>query len=251
MVAANLASASHSRQTIQLSCQLRRLLSQHGIEIPIDAPELLVRLLQASSELNAPEIQDCRQRLIEAVPCDKQVHLSNTPKNILVCKICGRTKPVRLAPHARVERPQYEQCGCGVLYQVALNQRQHPRVPAQLAGTYTQEPEGAYSGAMTVEDLSQGGLRMRTETSHLIACGERLRLTFHLDDEAPIKITILGCVRYVVNPHIGVRFAESQPAHAALRAYLDTHEKLQRDKKSRPLQQAHEIMRLPNSPNCR
>ena len=115
---------------------------------------------------------------------------------------------------------QLVRCACGMMYDVIIEWRRHPRVPTQLQGSYVNLSKPGQEGDMVVEDLSLGGVRFRPLEPYAITRDDHLHIVFVLDDEHQTFIWQKIQVRHTRDGQVGAEFIEEGSSKQALAAFL-------------------------------
>lgn len=137
----------------------------------------------------------------------QKVFISNEDKATFICPECKRSKTTSVSKYKAWETAVRVncKCPCGHTYSVLLERRKHVRKPLNLPGTY-QLLNKNNRGRMKVVDMSRSGLRLEVFYPKDFAPGDRVRLTFNLDDPDQTTIIKEVHVRSVKNNFIGVEF---------------------------------------------
>lgn len=151
-------------------------------------------------------------------PATKRIALNTPRTGLLRCDKCQRTSTV-MAVASEAEAREV-QCSCGMVYRVLMDSRKYDRKLANLPGRYVDQKNEAKTGALVVENMSFGGLRLRMTESHTIVHGDLLDIQFTLDDAAQTRIREKVRVHYVHHDILGVEFMEFDKFNKNLAAYL-------------------------------
>ncbi len=100
--------------------------------------------------------------------------------------------------------------------------RQARRLATALKGHYQRETPDMQAGELLIEDLSQGGVKLRTQKAHQIKLNEVLRLQFSLCDDASRSVAIYIQVLWIEGQTIGGRFQRPEALPEALVAFLQS-----------------------------
>lgn len=152
------------------------------------------------------------------------VHVTSENKARFECPKCHKAKTVdasRFKSDTRSVRVKVR-CPCGNHYVAILEKRRGYRKEVSLPGSYVQYVEGteAYRGAMTVSDISIGGLKLRVTNSDRFSIGDILQLEFRLDDAHRSMLRKKVVVRNIDENYIGTEFALTEATDKALGFYL-------------------------------
>lgn len=139
----------------------------------------------------------------------------------IVCPNCSIPKNVAVGSFRNKNHLLKVRCPCGTVFKVHLDFRQHYRKPTDLPGFYkTLKPSGLGSGAITIKNISFGGLGFTVSGVNNLKKGHKLLISFQLDDKknTPLKKEVV--VQSVSDNFIGCKFVETQAYEKALGFYL-------------------------------
>ncbi len=207
-------------QTIQGLMKIKELLHQCGVTISLTDPDVLAKQLSTLEDTEDAYLKACYEELKEILHNHDRIHILPTSHSRLTCETCQNTIRVHVDSQVSVANPENVCCLCGTWFRVAVNQREHPRKTVHLPGIYLQEQNGEHTGNMVVKDISCAGVRIQSLAPHTITVGEKLLLSFALDDDAGAVIREAVYVCYIVGKFIGAKFLNKQTYNQALGAYL-------------------------------
>lgn len=123
------------------------------------------------------------------------------------CPQCERTKTTDVSKYKTCEVAVHVncKCPCGHTYSVLLERRKHIRKALSLDGSF-QHLDNESRGRIKVVDMSRSGLRLEVFNPADFKPGDRLKLTFTLDDQEKTPIVREVHVRTVKQKYIGVEF---------------------------------------------
>lgn len=152
------------------------------------------------------------------------VHVTSENKARFECPKCHKSKTVdadRFKAPTRTVRVKVN-CPCGHQYVAILEKRRGYRKEVSLPGSYVQYVDGreAYRGAMTVCDISIGGMKMRISNTNKFTIGDVLQLEFRLDDVHRSLLRKKVIVRNIEEKYVGAEFAMTEATDKALGFYL-------------------------------
>ena len=152
------------------------------------------------------------------------VYVTSENQARFVCPQCGKSKTVdagRFKSSARTVRVKVR-CPCGHKYTAILEKRHGYRKEVSLPGSFVHFVDGRETGrgAMTVRDISTGGIKLRITNTDKINVGDVLQLEFRLDDAHRSLLQKKVIVRNIKDMHVGVEFAMSESTDKALGFYL-------------------------------
>lgn len=132
----------------------------------------------------------------------------------LSCPVCNKSRVVdasRYIDRDRAVRIQAK-CSCGHSYPVILERRRQHRKSVLLSGTFTCDPSRASGmsapcrGAMTVIDISRGGVRLRFNPMPDLRIGDMINVEFTLNDARQTRIIRDVLIQNVAPPFAGAKF---------------------------------------------
>lgn len=175
----------------------------------------------------------------------KKVYISSDDTATLTCPHCGKTKVIDTTKYKKREGPikiqftfKCRRCYCGTKHAVGcdgtecknghkmvalLERRRHYRKKVDLPGKVIDERKNA--ALIKVRDISKRGLLLQVVSPKTFEVGERLTVSFELDDPRHTKIEEKIIIRKMLPPDLlGVEFAGSEivisPSGKAIGAYL-------------------------------
>jgi hypothetical protein len=152
------------------------------------------------------------------------VYVTSENKARFECPKCHKSKTVdadRFRSPTRTVRVKVR-CPCGHKYDAILEKRRGYRKEVSLPGSYVHIADGreAGRGAMTVRDISTGGMKLRMTNADRLNIGDVLQLEFRLDDARRSLLQKKVIVRNIEDMYVGVEFAMTQATDKALGFYL-------------------------------
>ena len=133
-------------------------------------------------------------------------YLNNKGDIVFVCPFCDEHHEETLKEFEDRNDKTHVMCSCGNTYQVEVDLRKHYRKKTRLQGTFKKLTPPQVSGAMMITDISFTGCRIETSLSHRLAVGDKIGLTFTLDDAKRRLIKKEAIVRLVGDGYIGCQF---------------------------------------------
>jgi hypothetical protein len=152
------------------------------------------------------------------------VYVTSENKARFECPRCHRSKTVdagRFKSPTRTVRVKVR-CPCGHNYNAILEKRRGYRKEVSLPGSYAHLVDGheVGRGAMTVRDISTGGMKLRMTNAGKLKTGDVLRLEFRLDDAHRSLLQKKVIVRNIEDMYVGVEYAMTESTDKALGFYL-------------------------------
>lgn len=154
----------------------------------------------------------------------EKVFITDDNKATFVCPNCKKTKTVDISPYKNLNKMIRIKlkCSCGNSHTVLLERRKHYRKKTNVPGEYTQVNSGEKknSGMMTVKDLSRTGLKIQLDEKSNFKIGDRLMVSFHLDDKNQSPIRKEAVITNMKDSFVGVQFCRLDEYDKILGFYL-------------------------------
>jgi hypothetical protein len=158
----------------------------------------------------------------------EKVFINSDNTATFICPQCLKPKIVSVAKYVQRDTPVKLKvtCSCGHKYSVFLDKRKKFRRQADLEGFYKyvkgppEKPEAAYTGRLTVLDLSHNGLRVRLHDRPRFAVGDALTVEFTLNDKNRSLIQKNVVVRNVRDLSAGFEYMTQPSFDSVLGFYL-------------------------------
>ena len=149
--------------------------------------------------------------------------IANTAK--FICTMCGRQWTEDVSQYLNVpSMVELEvSCNCGHSWKTTLERRRYFRKNVNFAGTYTYNSQGGNdaAGTMTVVDISRKGLKLKLDKENeLLEKGDRLEVTFPLDNDANTLVKRKVTVKNVFKNFLGVEFSGTKHEDADIDLYM-------------------------------
>jgi c-di-GMP-binding flagellar brake protein YcgR len=145
----------------------------------------------------------------------------------LVCPECNASKNTDVTEYKKLEKSVRlkVKCTCGNSYSVMLERRRSYRKETNLPGNYAcRDSSGELEkGAMTVINISRGGVKFKTKVPPKFKVGATFDVTFQLDDKQKSIIRKEVVAANINDRFVGVEFCSvdpSDPSDKALGFYL-------------------------------
>jgi len=137
------------------------------------------------------------------------------------CPYCQKEYRVSVAEHKATKHKLVTKCICKKQFEVELNFRQFYRKNVNLIGEVTNVSTGSRKWyAMTVVNLSMGGLRFKFTGPKDIKMGHRLHVKFMLDDQQTRHVDKEVRVIGIIGDHYGCEFLNLAYEEKELGYYL-------------------------------
>ncbi len=136
-----------------------------------------------------------------------KVFVSKENKANFTCPSCGTVREKDVSKFSEVDQAVKLKCRCvcGEVYSAFLERRRHFRKSLELRGTFTREG-GREKGYMVVTDLSRSGMKLKVPAKFSFAPGDKLTVSFLLDDKQFSRIEKQVVVRTTGKGFLGVEF---------------------------------------------
>jgi hypothetical protein len=161
-------------------------------------------------------------RLVRMEPSSEKVFtLYPDPQGVVTisCPKCSFSRRVEAKSIKKATEGFSIRCRCGDIFKARVELRKHYRRAVNLNGIYRNLRTGRL-GQMTVEDLSLGGVGVRTSGRHDLLTGDSLEVTFNLDDRKRSKITLEVVVKRIQDYSVGTEIKEESRGNRDLGFYL-------------------------------
>jgi PilZ domain len=135
------------------------------------------------------------------------------------CPKCNVCRWVEAKSIKRASEGFRIRCKCGEIFKGRVEFREHYRKQAKLAGIYEHLGTG-WKGKITVEDLSLGGIGLRTFVEHEFEIGDMLEINFNLDDKKNSAVTLKVEVRTIQDRFVGTQIRDEEWRKKDLGFYL-------------------------------
>ncbi len=136
-----------------------------------------------------------------------KVFINADNKATFKCPTCGRTKSADVSRYKTCENAVHVsiKCSCGHEQTVLLERRKHIRKPVNLSGSF-QHLDKENRGRIKIVEMSRSGLRIEVFNPSDFNIGDRLKLTFKLNDEEQTSIVREVFIKSIKDKFIGVEF---------------------------------------------
>jgi hypothetical protein len=134
----------------------------------------------------------------------KKVFVDENDEALVVCPQCGKTKRVNISSFKDKNiRNLQAKCPCGSLFPISLEFRRFHRRETSLDGRYMNLSGGNEGGKMRVVNLSLGGIGLIDLSFCHFKVGDRVNLSFSLEDKRKSEIDIIGVVKHMTDRYLG------------------------------------------------
>ena len=133
-----------------------------------------------------------------------KVFVDENDEGVVICPECGRAKRVNLSSFkGRNERNLRAKCSCQSLFPVSLEFRRFHRRETSLDGHYMNLSDRNEKGEMRVINLSSAGIGLINLSLCRFNIGDRVNLSFTLDDNKKSEIDLIGVVKHMTDRYVG------------------------------------------------
>jgi hypothetical protein len=139
---------------------------------------------------------------------------------VVTCPQCGMSKTVyvdRLRAH---HGPLKVTCTCGPVFSMMSELRKAGRKDVHLDGSYAKLSAGAEFGNLIVTNMSLLGIGFTVLSDHRLKKGDKINVTFTLDDRKHSQIEKSAVVRAINGMNIGCEFNDLSQHRKKLALYL-------------------------------
>ncbi len=152
-------------------------------------------------------------------PSIKHVYVNEKGEATIICESCGKSKKIfNVTPSLKL-KPVPVNCTCGHRFIVTFDSRRYYRKQVSLKGTF-EIPENEKKYPMIVENISLGGVLIRTPYANLLEKGQVIKVEFQLDDPNHSLISRPAIVRHVSTDKAGLEFVQDRAYDKILGFYL-------------------------------
>lgn len=136
---------------------------------------------------------------------EKVFYVNRQGFTTIVCPACGMAKPLDTNKLPEGKKSLRVKCKCGQLFLAKIEFRKQYRKKTELAGKYIAHNKDD-SGRIIVEDISMGGMMLRTLRPHDLHEGDSIDVTVTLDTTPPREITRQLKILRIHDRSIGCRY---------------------------------------------
>ncbi len=139
----------------------------------------------------------------------------------VICPACNTSKTISAEPYRGKKSAIKARCGCGEIFLLRLDFRDHYRKETNLPGTYSiTTPDKAGGGVIHIHNISREGIGFTVNGRHHLEQGLEIILEFQLDDKKQTQLRKEAIVRLVEDNYIGCEFISTAAEEKALGFYL-------------------------------
>jgi hypothetical protein len=149
-----------------------------------------------------------------------KVYVNQEGVAVIKCPACELVKTTKVVNFKGSKHVLKVRCTCKNVFQVHLEFRKAWRKEIKLPGDYVLLPEKIHRGRMMVSNISKTGIGLQVVGANRLQAGEKLQVSFILDDTHGSKIDKKVVIRMVKGTYIGCEFLEASPHDRALGFYM-------------------------------
>ena len=153
----------------------------------------------------------------------EKIYLNQYKEGNIICPQCRKSKRVNGADF-KMNHEIKITCDCRHSYFIKFEQRRYYRKKLSLKGRFEKITcERDVNDKMIVTDLSVGGLRFKAKNVNKLHKNDSVRLSFLLDNSVQSQLQIMGTIKYVNGPYVGVEVHElDKKSGQLIRQYLSS-----------------------------
>ena len=125
----------------------------------------------------------------------------------IICQQCGRWKTHTFASLPPINKPLKVKCRCGSIFDVLPELRQTYRKKTYLPGAYQKDELDYSEYPLQITDLSQNGVKFKTEICHGLNIDDTLNLTFTLNTSPRKQVQKQVKVKHIQDGVIGAQYS--------------------------------------------
>ena len=149
-----------------------------------------------------------------------KVYVNQDGVAVIKCPVCEKVKTTKVQNFKGSKHILNAKCTCGHVFLLNLEFRKAWRKVIKLPGDYLLLPEKIHRGRMMVVNISKTGVGLQIIGAHRLKAGEKLQVSFILDDSKGSAIDKKVVIRLVKGSYVGCEFLEATPHDRALGFYL-------------------------------
>jgi hypothetical protein len=149
-----------------------------------------------------------------------KVYVNQEGVAVIKCPACELVKTTKVVNFKGSRHVLNVKCTCKNVFLVNLEFRKAWRKEIKLPGDYILLPEKILRGRMMVVNISKTGVGLQIIGAHRLKAGEKLQVSFILDDNHGSTIDKKVVIRLVKGSSVGCEFLEATSHDRALGFYL-------------------------------
>lgn len=151
----------------------------------------------------------------------KRIYPNKNHQGIIECEQCGHTKSLDVSSFLHVRKPLKVRCKCGLTFFIVIELRRFHRKQTDLYGKYDLVQAGAQSvikhDEIYVDDISRGGMSIRTRLESGLRKGDIIDVQFTLDNAKRSEIHRRAIVRNIREGTLGLEFIDGEDYNEGIR----------------------------------
>ena len=145
---------------------------------------------------------------------EKKIFMTEQGMATITCPDCQNTVTKCIGDYELIDKVKRIRCSCscGALFKVTLEKRKYFRKETHYSGKYTYKaPDGKNkNGLLYVMDISQSGLKFKTNMEPLFGVGDQIMVEFYIDQKGKRIVRKEGIIRGIRNENIGMEFLTNE-----------------------------------------
>lgn len=150
----------------------------------------------------------------------EKVYVNQEGIAVLKCPACEKVKQTKVGKFKGARHILKVRCSCEEIFLVNLEFRKSYRKELSLQGKYILLPDEVHHGRAQIVNISKSGIGLQIPGIHRLQEGEKLLVSFVLDDIHTSKIEKKVVVRLVNGNYVGCEFIEASNHDKAIGFYL-------------------------------
>lgn len=150
----------------------------------------------------------------------EKVYVNQEGIAVLKCPACEKVKQTKVGKFKGARHILKVRCSCEEVFLVNLEFRKAYRKELSLQGKYILLPDEVHHGRAQIVNISMSGIGLQIPGIHRLQVGEKLLVSFVLDDIHTSKIEKKVVVRLVNENYVGCEFIEASSHDKAIGFYL-------------------------------
>lgn len=142
----------------------------------------------------------------------------------ITCPKCNKSRNIEASKYRNRKHTIKVRCSCRYQFAVLLDYRKSYRKETNLEGTYIMVPPAVGKGRLNVLNISRNGIGFTVgfsvSGSHPLVPGQKVRVTFQLDNKKQTDIEKVVTIKNVQGHYIGGEFDDTKAFEKDLGFYL-------------------------------
>ena len=147
------------------------------------------------------------------------LYIGDSDHVTLICPKCGLTKNKDVTNLKDTPKRLKAECKCGEVYEIDLELRRYYRKIVRLSGEYFVQNKDE-KGEVLIKNISIGGIKFETLSSHDISQKDIVELKFTLDNQNKTELQTIVKIIWVNDLNVGGQFIDESSLKQDLVLYL-------------------------------